>query len=571
MIEERIPFQDMEYTRLPLEEMKAEFTAHIKQLQEATTFEEADAIFAKDDAYSNHVMTQGELATIHHSIDTRDAYWDAEKEYWNEVFPQLQEVSNQWKEALMKSPFAADFKEKYGDVIFRNAELAIRSFKPELVPLMQEENKLVTAYEKLLASAQIPFEGKVYTISQMTPFKTDADDARRLAAWQAEGQWYKDNQEELDSLYDKLVQIRTKEGQALGYENYIPLGYDRMVRNCYDKNDVEKFRAAVVKYLVPVADEIYHEQAKRLGKEYPMSFADNALEFRSGNPRPQGSAEDILAAAKKFYRELSQETGDFFDRMLEQNLLDVLSTEGKEGGGYCTGIPNYGVPFIFANFNGTQGDVEVVTHEAGHAFAYYMNRTRPQDIVWPGMEACEVHSMSMEFLAWPWEELFFGPDTKKFLYSHLTSALTFIPYGTMVDHFQHSVYENPQWSPRQRHDEWKRLLGIYMPWQKLDGEIPFYSEGEGWQRQHHIYSMPFYYIDYCLAQTVALEIWELQQKDRKDAFQHYMQYTLQGGSRVFTDLVDHAGLISPFDEACLRGVCERAKQWLKDYDLTGIC
>jgi M3 family oligoendopeptidase len=294
------------------------------------------------------------------------------------------------------------------------------------------------------------------------------------------------------------------------------------------------------------------------------------LEFRSGNPRPQGTPDEILAAAKKFYRALSPETGEFFDRMLEQNLLDVLSKEGKEGGGYCTGIPNYGVPFIFANFNGTQGDVEVVTHEAGHAFAYYMNRTRPQELVWPGMEACEVHSMSMEFLAWPWEEGFFGKDTKKFLYSHLTGALTFIPYGTMVDHFQHSVYENPQWTPRQRHDEWKRLLGIYMPWQKLDGEIPFYSEGEGWQRQHHIYSMPFYYIDYCLAQTVALEIWELQEADQKNAFKHYMDYTLQGRSRVFTELVANADPISPFDEACLKGVCERGKAWLDNYDLEGI-
>ena len=570
MTDAHVKFQDMEYVRLSLEEMKEQFAKHIEELKAAKTFEEADAVFVKDDAYSNHVTTMTELATIHHSIDTRDAYWEAEKDYWNETMPQLEELSNEWKEALMNGPFAVDFEKKYGDVIFRNAKLAIRSFKPEMVPLMQEANKLVTEYEKLLASAQIPFEGKTYTISQMTPFKTDADDARRLAAWKAEGQWYKDNQEQLDELYDKLVKNRDAQGKMLGHKNYIPLGYDRMVRNCYDQNDVEKFRAAVVKYLVPLADSIYREQAKRLGKEYPMSFADNALEFRSGNPRPQGTPDEILAAAKKFYRALSPETGEFFDRMLEQNLLDVLSKEGKEGGGYCTGIPNYGVPFIFANFNGTQHDVEVVTHEAGHAFAYYMNRTRPQELVWPGMEACEVHSMSMEFLAWPWEEGFFGKDTKKFLYSHLTGALTFIPYGTMVDHFQHSVYENPQWTPRQRHDEWKRLLGIYMPWQKLDGEIPFYSEGEGWQRQHHIYSMPFYYIDYCLAQTVALEIWELQEADQKNAFKHYMDYTLQGGSRVFTELVANADLISPFDEACLKGVCERAKAWLDNYDLEGI-
>lgn len=302
-----------------------------------------------------------------------------------------------------------------------------------------------------------------------------------------------------------------------------------------------------------------------------MSFADNALEFRSGNPKPVGTPDEILAMGRKFYDELSPETSEFFRMMLDNELLDVLSTEGKRSGGYCTSIADYEVPFIFANFNGTQHDVEVVTHEAGHAFAAYMNRHRiPTSYIWPGMEGCEVHSMSMEFLAWPWAEGFFGEDARKFRYSHLSGALTFIPYGTMVDHFQHIVFEKPDMTPRERHDTWKELLGIYMPWMKLDGDIPFYSEGEGWQRQHHIYSMPFYYIDYCLAQTVALQIWALQQKDRKDAWEHYMAYTRQGGSHVFTELLKNAGLESPFEESCLNGVCQTASEWLKNYDLTGI-
>ena len=360
-------------------------------------------------------------------------------------------------------------------------------------------------------------------------------------------------------------------GKKLGYEGYTTLGYYRMGRNCYTKDDVEKFREAVVKYLVPVADKVYREQARRLGKQYPMSFADNALEFRSGNPRPAGTPDDILAQGMKFYSELSPETKEFFETMLRDELLDVLSTEGKQAGGYCTSIMDYQVPFIFANFNGTQHDVEVVTHEAGHAFEAWTNRKRiPIDYIWPSMEACEVHSMSMEFFAEPWADGFFGPDAKKFLYSHLSGALTFIPYGTMVDHFQHIVYEKPEMTPAERHAVWKELLGVYMPWMKLDGEIPFYSEGMGWQRQHHIYSSPFYYIDYCLAQTVALEFWAMIRKDVKNAWQHYMAYTVQGGSRTFTDLLKNAGLESPFDEACLRGVCAEAEKALADFDLTGI-
>ena len=405
----------------------------------------------------------------------------------------------------------------------------------------------------------------------MTPFQSDPDDGRRLAAWKAVGTWFKEHQADLDRIYDQLTRLRDEMGKKLGYGGYTQLGYYRMGRNCYGKDEVEKFRAAVRQYLVPLADRVFRAQADRIGAAYPLSYADNALKFRSGNPRPQGTPDDILAQGMRFYGELSPETAEFFRTMLDNELMDVLSTEGKAGGGYCTSIPEYKVPFIFANFNGTQGDVEVVTHEAGHAFACWMNRDRvPSSYIWPGMEACEVHSMSMEFMAWPWAEGFFGPDTRKFLYSHLAGALTFIPYGTLVDHFQHEVYANPDMTPSQRHGVWKQLQGEYMPWVRLDGDIPFFADGEAWQRQSHIYGSPFYYIDYCLAQTVALEFWALLQKDKKAAWEKYMAYTRQGGSRTFTELLSNAGLDSPFDEKCLREVCQAAGRWLDEFDLSGI-
>ena len=565
-------FSQMVYERPDLELVKQQLTDLTEKMKMAESYEEARKLFIEEDNLERHLETAMTLVHVRHSIDTRDTFYDEEMKFVNDAMPVLTEYTQKWTEALLSSPFRGAFEEEFGKLTFINAEIAQKTFAPEIIPMLQEENELKTQYEKLLASAQIPFEGGIYTLSQMTPFKNDADDERRLAAWKAEGQWYKDNQAQLDDLYDKLVHVRDAMGRKLGYEGYTELGYYRMTRNCYTKENVEKFREAVVKYLVPVADEIYKDQAKRLGKEYPMSFADNALQFRSGNPKPFGTPDEILAQGKKFYDELSPETSEFFNMMMDNELLDVLSTKGKQGGGYCTSLPDYEVPFIFANFNGTQGDVEVVTHEAGHAFAAWMNRKRvPLATVWPGLESCEVHSMSMEFFAWPWAEGFFGEDTKKFYYSHLSGALTFIPYGTMVDHFQHIVYEKPDMTPKERHGVWKELLGVYMPWMKLDGEIPFYSEGEGWQRQHHIYSSPFYYIDYCLAQTVALQFWAMIQKDQNNAWEHYMAYTKQGGSCVFTELLSNAGMESPFEEETLKGVCETANQWLNDFDLEGIC
>ena len=564
-------FSEMPYDRPALDDMINKVKELTEALKSAATYEEAKKVFLEMDQEERHVMTQSTLASIRHSIDTRVEFYKEEDTFWNQAMPQLQEYQQQWTLALMQSPFRKDFEEEFGTIIFTNAELELKSFSPEIIPELQKENDLTQEYENLLAFAQIPFQGGVYTLSQMTPFKNSIDDEERLAAWKAEGKWYKDHQEDLDRLYDELTKLRDSMGRKLGYDGYTQMGYYRMQRNCYTKEDVEKFRHAVREYLVPVADRIYRARAERIGKVYPMSFADNQLEFRSGNPKPQGTADDILAAGKKFYDELSPETSAFFRKMLDMEMLDVLSTEGKEGGGYCTELPDYNMPFIFANFNGTQGDVEVVTHEAGHAFESYLNADRiPVSLMWPSLEACEVHSMSMEFFAWPWAKDFFGDDEQKYLYSHLASALTFIPYGTMVDHFQHIVFERPQMTPKERHGVWKELLGEYMPWMKLDGDIPFYSEGEGWQRQHHIYSYPFYYIDYCLAQTVSLEFWSMQQKDRKDAWEHYMAYTKQGGTEVFTKLLDNAGLVSPFDENCLKEVCETAMKWLDDFDMSTI-
>ena len=564
-------FSQMPYERPNIDVLKEKLNSLTERLRKASDYAQAKKIFLEHEEMSKTISTAQTLVHIRHSIDTRDVFYDEEMAFWNTVSPELQAYDLAWTAAMLETPFRADFSAEYGNVYFLNAEIAQKSFSPTIIAELQQENELTQAYEKLLASAQIPFEDGVYTIAQMTPFKKDADDARRLAAWKAEGQWYKDHQAQLDDLYDRLVALRNSMGKKMGYAGYTELGYYRMNRNCYTQKDIESFRAAVRKHLVPVAEEIFRERAKRLGKEYPLNFADAALEFRSGNPKPCGNAEEILQHGKRFYEELSPETGKFFGTMLENELMDVLSTEGKAGGGYCTELFAYRVPFIFANFNGTQGDVEVVTHEAGHAFAYWMNRDRvPMETTWPSMEGCEVHSMSMEFFAWPWAEGFFGKDTRKFLYSHLAGALTFIPYGTLVDHFQHIVYDHPEMTPTERHKVWKDLMGQYMPWMKLDGEIPFYSDGEGWQRQHHIYSLPFYYIDYCLAQTVSLQFWSRIQSDVKAAWDTYMQYTVQGGSRVFTELLKAAGLDTPFEESCLRSVCDMAHRWLQDVDLTGI-
>ena len=428
-------FSEIQYTRVDIEALKVKFAELIEAFKAAKTFEEADELFLEQEKQEGMSMrTMRTIAQIRRDIDTRDEFYDGEMEFYNRELPTLQPLRKAWTDALLASPFRPDFEKKYGKVSFINAELDARSFVPELVADMQKENKLVSQYTKLIASAQIPFDGQVLTLSQLSPYKLSADDEIRRAAWKAEGEWYNAHGEELDSIYAELTALRDGMGKKLGYEGYIPLGYDRMKRNCYTGKDVDAFRAAVRKYLVPVAEKICKGQAARMGFDYPMTFADKDISFRSGNPKPQGTPEDILAMGDSFYSELSPETKEFWSFMRQHEMMDVESKTGKAGGGYCSSLDKYRSPFIFANFNGTSHDVEVVTHEAGHAFAGYVNRDRvPTSTIWPSLEGCEVHSMSMEFFAWPWAEDFFGEDADKYRYSHLAGAITFLPYGTMVE------------------------------------------------------------------------------------------------------------------------------------------
>ncbi|MEE0967817.1 MAG: M3 family oligoendopeptidase, partial [Clostridia bacterium] len=328
-------FSEMKYLRPDIEAVKKQFSELCAKLDAAETYEAARSVFLEKEKLTKNVETMATLASIRNSIDTRDKFYDEEKSFWNAAGPELEEYLQSWISILLKNKFRPEFEAEYGNIIFINGEIALKTFSPDIIAELQEENELTAEYQKLIASAQIPFEDGVYTLSQLSPFKNDPDDNRRLAAWKAEGAWYKENQPKLDEIYDKLTHLRDTMGRKLGYEGYTTLGYYRMGRNCYTKEDIENFRSAVVKYLVPVADEIYKAQAKRLCKEYPMSFADNALMFRSGNPKPAGDADAIVAHGKKFYDELSPETSEFFRTMLDGELMDLLSTEGKAGGGYC--------------------------------------------------------------------------------------------------------------------------------------------------------------------------------------------------------------------------------------------
>lgn len=558
-------FNDYKYEHLDLEKIKGQFSELIDSFEKSENVEGQIEAFDKIIKLRNHIETMQTLVSIRHSIDTNDEFYDKENEYMDEISPILFGFTNDFYKALVNSKFKDELIKKYGKLLFDLAENTLKVFSNEIIPDAQEENRLSSKYSKLIASAKIDFDGKELNLSQMVPYTQSKDRNVRIEAAKKVAQFFAENQEEFDNIYDSLVKVRTKMAQKMGYKNYVEFGYKQLSRLEYDAKMVESYRKQVLENIVPLHTELRKRQEKRLGVE-KLRFYDEAIKFNSGNADPHGSPEWILNHGKTMYKELSKETDEFFTFMTENNLLDLLSKKGKMSGGYCTYIPEHKAPFIFANFNGTAHDIDVLTHEAGHAFQVYQSRGfEVPEYLWPTYEACEIHSMSMEFLTWPWMDLFFQNDTEKYKFIHLSEALLFIPYGVTVDEFQHWVYENPEVTPQERREKWLEIEKKYLPTRDY-GEVDELKNGIFWFRQGHIFSSPFYYIDYTLAQVCAFQFWIKSREDSEKAWQDYLNLCKLGGSKSFFELMKSANLKNPFVEGTLAAVIPKIKEYLDSVD-----
>ncbi|RAT95212.1 M3 family oligoendopeptidase [Brevibacillus sp. Leaf182] len=558
-------FSQIQYERMEMDKVEGQFTQLLEAFQQATSFSEQDTIMAQLNKLRQEVESARNVAQIRHTINTEDPFYKAEQDYWDEATPLYTGIVSRYYQAIVDSGFRADLEEKWGAQLFRIAESTLRTFSPEVITDLQEENRLASQYVALKASAKIMFEGEERNLSEMVPFTIAKDRDMRKRANEAKYAYMQQHTDEFDHIYDTLVKVRTRIAKKLGFNSFVELAYARLNRTDYNAEMVASFRKQVLEHIVPVASKLVERQRQRIGVD-TLEYYDLSFDFATGNPSPKGPPEWIVENGKKMYAELSPETDEFYNFMLDNDCLDLLSKKGKATGGYCEYISQYRLPFIFANFNGTSGDIDVLTHEAGHAFQVYVSRDfEVPEYHFPTYEACEIHSMSMEFLTWPWMEHFFKEDTDKYKFSHLSSGLLFIPYGVSVDEFQHVVYENPDMTPAERKRAWRQIERKYLPHRNY-AQNEYLEEGGFWQQQTHIFQSPFYYIDYTLAQICAFQFWKRSQSEPKQAWDDYLTLCREGGSKSFLELVQVAKLYSPFEDDCIPSVIGEIEQFLNSID-----
>lgn len=562
----RLKVSEIPYERADAAAAVAKIEKAVEQVKSAKSVDDVLAARTLVNDATCDFYTASSLANTRFTLNTKDEFYNAEKDYYDENAPLVQVAYLKFADAVLDSGFKEELKTKINPVIVKQFEITKKAIDEKIVEEMQKDNALITEYSKFVSECTYEFRGKNVPLGELRKYMQDSDRATRKEAYVALGTTLEKHSDFLDDVFDRMVKNRDAMAKKMGYKNYVELGYYNMGRLCYDENTVKVFRKNVLKDIVPVVARLKKRVAEKLNIDR-MRIYDNETYF-TNDPKPVLDAEGILKAGHEMYKDMSRETGDFMDMMIETDAFDVFTREGKWTGGYMTSFDKYRQPFIFANFNGTTADVDVITHEAGHAFAYYMSApVVPYELGLGGMETAETHSMSMEFFAWKYMDKFFGKDANKYRYKHLFDALTFIPYGTIVDYFQHIVYENPDMTPEERNEAWLELEREFRPWFDAD-DVPYLSKGTRWQYQNHIFESPFYYIDYCLAQTVAVEFLEESQKDYDKAFKTYLEHATRGGSYVFTDLVKLAGLKSPFEEGALKEVAETSEKILSELEKT---
>lgn len=506
--------------------------------------------------------TNSALCQICHDLNTLDSFFLDELAFFEEAQAVVSELSSGLYSLLLSSTISDEIKERLGPMIFRKAQNRKDTISSEIVPDLADEAALANEYSQILSESSIVFGGSEYSLSMMEPFLESTDREVRKLAHLAVSEYFASQKDRFDQIFDRMVSLRTDMARKLSYPDFVSLGYKRMERYDYTPEMVENFRNFVVKYIVPLTVEIRRLQKVRLEVE-ELKYYDLPNLFAAGNPKPAIAADALAGAASLMFQKIFEKDPSFYDVLEVHGFTDLDARKAKSTGGYCETLLDYGIPFIFMNANGLADDVATLIHESGHAYAAIrsVGSSPFVECLSPTLETCEIHSTAMEYLAYPYLEYFFGNRADAFRQLHMTQSLLFLPYGCMVDEFQHCIYENPKLTSEERHTVWHMLENKYQPYLDYDG-VEFYEKGGAWQKKGHIFTDPFYYIDYCLAQVVALQIWDMSRTNPQKALRVYDQLCMEGGNGTFLELLDKAGLSSPFSNDVLKRVAYRSCDYL---------
>ena len=515
--------------------------------------------------FDAYVGETGSMLYVDMTCDTeneevKQAYLD----FVEQVQPELAKVGDLLNRKLAESPYADELDSIEYNVLLRDTRMGIALFREENIALGTELTKLGQRYNEICGAMTVQFDGEERTMQQMGKYLQVNDREVRESAYRTVGERRFQDSEEIDDLYDKMIELRHQVAQNAGYENFRDYTFDSKRRFDYTPADCEAFQTAIEQICVPLMREIDGKRRDTLGLK-ALRMWDMGHDVQGRNPlQPFTEVEEMVAGTSRMFHRLSPELGEFFDSLRDGTSLDLDSRIGKAPGGYQLQRDHSRKPFIFMNATGLQRDLETMVHEAGHAFhSIYADEIPLVDYRSAPIEFCEVAAMSMELLTHDFlDEFYSSDDANRAVREHLEGIVSILAWIATIDAFQHWIYTNPGHSKEERHQQWLDLgdrFGSHLDWNGFEE-----WRKVGWQRQLHLFSYPFYYIEYGIAQLGALQLWLQYQKNPQNALDNYAKSMRLGGSRPLPELFEAGEMSFDLGNSTVQGLIDAVRTELDE-------
>jgi oligoendopeptidase F len=512
------------------------------------------------DAAASEARTNLFIRMTCHTDDpqTKAAYLD----FVEHVDPELRQVSFDLDRKIAGSPHAADLDRERHGVLLRDLKADVEIFRPENIPLQTEDTKLDQQYDETCGAMTVEFQDEERTLPQMAKFLEETDRVLREAAWRAIWERRQRDEERLHEIFERMVELRAQIARNAGYDSFRDYMFKARHRFDYSPADCVAFHDAVAEVCVPLMRRLNAERAEALRVD-PLRSWDLAVDVQGRPPlRPFQDGEELVDRTARLFRCLDPELHTLFGTLRGGGCLDLESRKGKAPGGYQAHRDRSKQPFIFMNAVGLHGDLDTMIHEAGHAFHAILCDGEPLlHYRHPPIEFAEVASMSMELLAFPHLGVFYDEaDAARAKRQRLEEIATLLPWIATIDAFQHWIYEHPGHDRDERTAQWRQLRERFGPdvsWEGLEHYLDI-----SWQRQGHLYGVPFYYIEYGIAQLGALQLWLISRDDPARALASYKRALSLGGSRPLPELFAAAELQFDFGPTTMRRLVDEVQDEL---------
>ena len=559
-------FKELKFPRPDFEVFKSLYENAIERVEEAQQGDDILEILFEVDELSRRITDVLNATIVRHTIDTTDERYEQDHLWFEENRPLFEKCIMDFNDVITNSPFRSYVEEKIGPMYFIKTDVKRKSFCEENIPLRQRENELMQEYEQLIGSCKEEVLGSPRSFGELQGMLSDNDREVRKAAFKSFSNFLHNNETRFEEIWSELITVRNQMGRNLGYDNYIPLAYLERLRLEYGEKEVDDFRQQIVDEIVPLCAKIYEFQAKALGLD-ELKVYDEKIIFADGNPKPAGDKDYMFNETVKMLRDMSPETDEFIGFMLDHELIDYDSRPEKAPREYATIFPARKAPFIFYHFDGSPTSLRSLHEGMGYAFAGYKaaRRQHLEEYYASSSDIMEVHAMSMVYFANKYATEFFGDDAKKYVFFNLHNYITFIPFASAVDEFQHICYKNPDLTPKERTHIWRDLEKKYMPWRKYDEDDEFMEQGGYWYHKPHFFLYPFFYIEYAMATINALEMYQKYEERPSTAWKEFLELTDLGGSKSYLETLKLSNITPAFKEGAVANSIQYVKKLMEDY------